>query len=680
MNPTNTKTDIADNFHGTTVLDPYRWLEDPESPKTKQWADRQNSVTRKYFDALPARSVFKDRLTEKRNHPVCGLPEKEGDHYYFHMNSGLQNQPVFCRMKHLGDPVPEVVIDPNSLNPDGTTAITATSFSHDGKLLAYALSENGSDWCTLKIRNLETGKDLPDEIRWCKFTDITWTGDDKGFYYSRYPQPGTVAPEDEGNYNKLYLHQLGKNQQDDELIHERPGDKELSFGTTLTDDRRWLILATWKGTENKSRLYFRPADDNGEFKPLAAEGDAYYSYIGNKDNLFYLYTNSEAPNGRIIAVDLNSPDRSNWLDILPEREEVLYYPKLADDRLAVAYLKDAWHHLEIHKLDGKQEAGPSLPEMITVQGLSFDKKSRKLFISYTSFLTPLTVVRWSLDERKMDSVFTAEGGLDPGRYETVQVFYPSKDGTKVPMFLTRRKGVAAEGTNPVLLYGYGGFNISMTPSYSASNALFIEDGGIYAVANLRGGGEFGEAWHQAGTFGNKQRVFDDFISAGEWLVDNNWTQPEKLAIMGGSNGGLLVSACLNQRPDLFGAVICQVPVTDMLRYQLFTVGRFWTSEFGSVDDGEEAFKTLFAYSPLHNVREREHPATLITTADTDDRVVPAHAMKYAATLQDAQRGDKPVLLRIEKDAGHGLGKPTSKLIEEHADIYSFLYEQLGVMN
>ncbi|MET3574954.1 prolyl oligopeptidase family protein [Bhargavaea ullalensis] len=680
MNPSATKTDIADNFYGTTVRDPYRWLEDPESPETKQWADRQNSATRKYFDALSARSVFKERLTEKRNHPLRGLPEKEGGYYYFHMNSGLQNQPVFCRVEQLDDSEPEIVIDPNDLNPDGTTAITATSFSHDGKLLAYALSENGSDWCTIKIRDLETGKDLPDEIRWCKFTDITWTGDDSGFYYSRYPQPGTVAPEDEGNYNKLYLHLLGQHQQDDELIHERPDDKELSFGTTLTDDRRWLILASWKGTENKSRLYYRPADGNGEFKPLAAEGDAYYSYIGNKDRLFYLYTNSEAPNGKIIAVDLDSPDRSNWQDILPEREEVLYYPKLADDRLAVAYMKDARHHLEIHTLEGKQDAVPPLPEMITIQGLSFDKKSRDLFISYTSFLTPLTVVRWKLDEQKTDRVFIAEGGLNPDGYETVQVFYPSKDGTKVPMFLTRKKVVAADGTNPVLLYGYGGFNISMTPSYSPANALFIEDGGIYAVANLRGGGEYGEAWHQAGTFGSKQRVFEDFISAGEWLVENNWTQPEKLAIMGGSNGGLLVSACLNQRPDLYGAVICQVPVTDMLRYQLFTVGRFWTSEFGSVDDGEEAFKTLYAYSPLHNVREREHPATLITTADTDDRVVPAHAMKYAATLQEAQRGDKPVLLRIEKDAGHGLGKPTSKLIEEHTDIYSFLYEQLGILN
>lgn len=680
MNLLTPKQTVTENYHGTLVEDPYRWLEDMNASSTQEWISQQSAKTRQYLDAISERKGIKEKLKEEWNYEKHFAPQKNGEFYYFHKNGGLQNQPVYYRVKNLSDSSPEVVIDPNALNPRGTTAITNVTFNKDGNLMVYALSENGSDWQEIKIKDVETGRDYPETINWCKFSTIAWLEDSSGFYYSRYPEPGTVSAEDESNYNRLYLHMLNTSQSEDILIHERPDDKELSFSATLSDDYRYLILQSWKGTENKSRLHYRPSDSDEEFTPLAPHGDAYYSFLGNKENLYYVYTNKNAPNGKIIAIDIQQPEEENWVDIVPEQQEVMYFTKMMDDYFVLSFMQHARHHITLFKLEGAFVKTIELPDMITITDVSINKKQKEIFIGYTSYLNPTTIVRYDIASDCLETVFASEKGLDHTLFETKQVFYTSTDGTQVPMFITHKKDLELSRKNPVLLYGYGGFNISMTPSFSASNAMFIKEGGVYAVANIRGGGEYGEAWHQAGTFERKQQVFDDFIAAAEWLVNNNYTSPSQLAIMGGSNGGLLVATCMNQRPDLFGAVICQVPVTDMLRYQKFTVGRFWTSEFGNAEENEEDFKNIYAYSPLHNVSPGgSYPATLVTTADTDDRVVPLHAMKYAATLQEAQGSDAPILLRIEKDAGHGLGKPIVKIIEEHTDIYTFLFKNLKII-
>lgn len=671
---------VTDNYHGTIVEDPFRWLEDDKSLETKRWDEQQTINTQNYFQSIPERKEINKKLSQHWNYEKYFVPQKEGDYYYYQKNDGLQNQPVFYRAKTVTDPSPEVVIDPNKLNPSGTTALTTISFNKDGSLLAYALSENGSDWQKIKIRNMDTHAEFPETITRCKFSSLAWVEDGTGFYYSRYPDFGSVDPVDESNYNRLYYHVVGTPQTEDKLIYETPDDKELAFGAMVSDDYNYLLLQSWKGTANKSQLYYRPIESKDEFIPLAAAGDAYYTFIGNKGTIFYIYTNKDAANGKIVAIDINQPEEEYWQEIIPEQEGVMSFTKLIDDQLAITYLQDVKEHIQLYTLSGEVIGKLDLPEVITVTNISTNKEQMEMFISYTSFLSPTTVSRYDFNTNSLDTVFSPDGALDSSIYETKQVFYPSTDGTKIPMFITHKKDLQYTGDHPVLLYGYGGFNISMTPSFSASNAMFIEDGGIYAVANIRGGGEYGEDWHQAGTFERKQQVFDDFIAAAEWLIGNDYTNSSRLAIMGGSNGGLLVSACMNQRPDLFSAIICQVPVTDMLRYQHFTVGRFWTSEFGNAETNAEHFKSIYAYSPLHNIKNNEkYPATLITTGDTDDRVVPLHSKKYAATLQEAQASEAPILLRIEKDAGHGLGKPTVKLIEEHTDIYTFLYKGLGML-
>lgn len=670
------KTIVVDNYHGTKVKDPFRWLEDANSSDTKKWTEQQQEKTQTYINAIPQREALKERLTNRWNYEKYFIPQKKGNYYYYHKNNGLQNQPVFYRSKSLSDSLQEIVINPNKLNPEGTTALTNITFNKDGNLMAYAISENGSDWQEFKIRNMDTGIDYPEKISWCKFSTIAWLENGSGFYYSRFPEPGSVAPEDESNYNRLYFHTLNTPQSEDKLVHERTDDKELAFNATLSDDYRFLILESWKGTENVSRLYYRPIDSEIEFIPLANEEDAYYSFLGNVNNVFYVYTNKNAPNGKIIAIDVENPEKEQWKEIIPEHQDVMYITKMIGDYFAISYMRHARHHLNLFSLEGALIKTIELPNMITITDISTNKKQQEIFISYSSYLSPTTIVRYDIKTGDLDTIFASQKGLDSSLFETTQVFYPSTDGTKIPMFITHKKGIELSGNHPVLLHGYGGFNISLTPTYSASNATFIEDGGIFAVANIRGGGEYGEAWHQAGTFNMKQQVFDDFIAAGEWLIQHGYTNPSKLAIIGGSNGGLLVSACMNQRPELFAAIICQVPVIDMLRYQHFTVGRFWTSEFGNAEKNAEHFKAIYAYSPLHNITKQRYPATLVTTADSDDRVVPLHSYKYVATLQEAQEGEAPILLRIEKDAGHGLGKPIVKIIEEHTDMYTFLYNCL----
>ncbi|WP_432357820.1 prolyl oligopeptidase family serine peptidase [Sporosarcina sp. UB5] len=673
------KDDVIENFHGTDIQDPYRWLENPEDAEVQQWVDNQNKLTQDFLSTFPDREKVKSKLTEMWNYPKYTVPRKEGDYYYFHKNDGLQNQAVFYRTKDLQSDELEVVLDPNTMNEEGTAAITNLSFTSDGKKLAYGISFNGSDWQDIKIRNLETGKDEVDLIRFCKFSSIAWNKEGTGFYYNRFPDPSTVSAEEQSYYNKVYWHEVGTSQDEDMLVYEDVHNKEFSFNPIMSDDYRYLILNVWKGTENKSRIYFKDLVEDGEFVHLFGKGDGEYSFIGNEGRTFYFVTNVDAPREKIIAVDLDNPSKENWMDIIPEKEDVLAFGKMINHQLVVGYLHNAHYELKIFSLDGESERDVQLPGYISLTGLTGKKDEEWMFIGYTSYLAPSSIASYDFAQGGLTEVFQDENKFDTERFETSQIFYESKDGTKIPMFLTYKKGLVKNNENPVLLYGYGGFNVSLTPSFSPAVRMWIEQGGVYAVANLRGGGEFGEEWYKAGKLERKQNVFDDFAAAGEWLISEGYTKKEKLAIMGGSNGGLLVGASITQRPDLFGAAICQVPVIDMLRYHKFTVGRYWVTDYGNAETNADDFAFMINYSPLHNVKEDvDYPPTLITTADTDDRVVPAHAMKFAATLQAAYSGKHPILLRVEKNAGHGLGKPTVKIIEEQTDVFSFLFKTLGV--
>ncbi|MCM3711246.1 prolyl oligopeptidase family serine peptidase [Sporosarcina luteola] len=673
------KEDVVENFHGTDIRDPYRWLENPEDPEVQQWVDEQNKRTQDFLATFPDREKVKNKLTETWNYVKYTVPQKEGDYFYLHKNDGLQNQSVFYRTKDLNSKDLEVVLDPNTMNDEGTAAITNLSFSKDGKRLAYGISLNGSDWQEIKIKNLETGKDESDLIRFCKFSSIAWNEEGTGFFYNRFPDPATVSAEEQSYYNKVYWHEAGTGQDDDVLIYEDPDNKEFSFNPMLSDDYRYLILNVWKGTENKSRIYYKDLEKDEEFVYLFDKGDGEYSFIGNEGRTFYFLTNVDAPYEKIISVDLDNPSKENWIDVIPETTDVLSFGKIINGRIVVGYLHNAHYELKVFDLEGKRGVDVKLPGFISLTGLAGKKEEPWMFIGYTSYLSPNAIASYSFEDGELTSIFQEENKFKSEGFETTQVFYPSKDGTMIPMFLTHKKGLVLNGENPVVLYGYGGFNVSLTPSFSPALRMCIEEGGVYAVANLRGGGEFGEEWYKSGTLERKQNVFDDFISAAEWLISKGYTKKEKLAIMGGSNGGLLVGASITQRPDLFGAAICQVPVIDMLRYHKFTVGRYWVTDYGNAELNAEDFATMIKYSPLHNVKEGvEYPPTLITTADTDDRVVPAHAMKFAATLQAAYSGENPILLRVEKNAGHGLGKPTVKIIEEQTDVYSFLFKTLGV--
>ncbi|MBE1554171.1 prolyl oligopeptidase family serine peptidase [Sporosarcina limicola] len=670
---------VIENFHGTEVQDPYRWLENPGANEVKDWVDEQNETTQKFLAMYSERAEVKERLTKSWNYPKYSVPQKEGAYYYFYKNDGLQNQAVFYRNKELNTSELEVVINPNTLNEEGTAAITNLTFTKDGDRLAYGISLNGSDWQEIKIRDLKTGQDETDVVKWCKFSSIAWNEEGTGFYYNRFPEPGTVDPEDESNFNKVYWHTVGTVQEEDVLVYEDAGDKELSFSPSLSDDYRYLILTVWKGTENKSRIYYKDIKNDGEFVYLLAADDGEYSFIGNEGTLFYFTTSHDAPKRKVIAVTLENPEQEQWIDVIPEQEDVLSFVKIINNQFVICYLHNAHYKLAIYGLDGIYQREIPLPDYISIVGVTGKKSATTMFIEYTSYLVPTTIAGYDFEKAELTPVFKGSELVGTENFETTQVFYPSKDGTRIPMFLTHKKGLELNGENPVLLYGYGGFNVSLTPAFSPSQRLWIEAGGVYVVANLRGGGEFGEEWYKAGTLESKQNVFDDFIAAAEWLIEQNYTNSKKLAIMGGSNGGLLVAACITQRPELYGAALCLVPVTDMLRYHKFTVGRYWVTDFGNAETNPEDFKFMYAYSPLHNVKAGvEYPPTLVTTADTDDRVVPLHAMKFAATLQAAQQGDNPILLRVEKNAGHGLGKPTVKIIDEQTDMYSFLFKTLEV--
>jgi prolyl oligopeptidase len=673
------RTNFVETLHGVEVADPYRWLEDDNAAETKAWVEAENKVTFAYLASIPERDRIRKRLEELWNFERFGLPSKHGSRYFISRNSGLQNQAVLYTMDSL-TAEQKVLLDPNTLSADGTVALSGMSVSKDGTLLAYGVSRSGSDWQEWLVRDVETGKDLPDKIEWVKFSGASWLKDGSGFFYSRYDAPTEETKLSKANYfHKLCFHKLGTKQSEDRLVYERPDEKEWNFGGDVTDDGRYLIITASQGTDPKNRVFYAElANPAWTVKPLLTDFDADYSFLDNEGPVFWFRTDLKAPRNRVIAIDTTQPERANWRELIPQTADKLEGVSTVGGRFTLNYLQDAHSVVQTAGFDGKPLGEIKLPGIGSAGGFGGERTDTETFYSYSGYTTPATSYRIDLKTgettvfRKPSLPFKSE------EYETRQVFFTSKDGTRIPMFITARKGLKFDGSNPSLLYGYGGFNISLTPGFSTSVAGWLELGGVYAVVNLRGGGEYGEEWHAAGTKHTKQNVFDDCIAAAEYLVKEKITSSKKLALMGGSNGGLLVGAVLNQRPDLFAAGLPAVGVMDMLRFHKFTIGWAWTSDYGTPDDAED-FKALYAISPYHNLKPgTKYPAIMVTTGDHDDRVVPAHSFKYAARLQTVQAGDAPVLIRIETKAGHGAGKPTSKLIEEAADKWAFLYENLGM--
>lgn len=675
--PSHPDPTVVDIYHGQPVPDPYRWLEDLDSERTRAWIEAQNQLTFDYLQRIPARQRLLERLTQLWNYEKYSQPFKEGGRYFYFKNDGLQNQSVLYTQESL-EAEARVLLDPNTLSEDGTVALSGIAISRDGRYLAYGLSRSGSDWQEWKVRDIETGEDLPDHLRWIKFSGASWTPDGQGFFYSRYDEPPPGREYESANYfQKLYYHRLGTPQSEDLLIYHRPDQKEWGFAGGVTEDGNYLIISVWRGTDPKNLLFYKDLrDPNSPVVELIREFEAEYSFVGNDGSRFWLLTDLDAPRRRLVAIDLDNPGQVQ--EVIPEAEETLQGVSLINNQFVAFYLKDAHTQIKTFALDGTYLGEIPLPGLGSASGFGGKRYDTETFYTFTSFTTPPTIYRYDFTTGRSTLFRQPQVDFDPQAYEVQQVFYPSKDGTRIPMFLVHRRGLARTGDHPTLLYGYGGFGISLTPSFSVGLVAWLEMGGVYAQPNLRGGGEYGEAWHQAGTKLNKQKVFDDFIAAAEWLIAHGYTNPSKLAISGGSNGGLLVGACLTQRPDLFAAALPAVGVFDMLRFHKFTIGWAWISEYGSPEDPEE-FKALYAYSPLHNLKPgTAYPATLITTADHDDRVVPAHSFKFAAALQAAQGGSQPILIRIDTKAGHGAGKPTTKLIEETADRWAFLVEVLGI--
>jgi prolyl oligopeptidase len=668
----------TDDYHGTKVADPYRWLENPDAPDTKAWIEAQNKVTFDYLEQIPQRAEIRERLRKLWNFERYGLPHKKGKRYFYQKNDGLQNQSVLYLASSL-EATPKVLLDPNKLSTDGTVALSGTAISDDGKWLAYGISGAGSDWQTWKVRNIGTGQDQADEIKWVKFSGASWTPDSRGFYYSRYDEPKGVNEYSAVNrFQKLYYHQLGTTQADDKLVYQRTDQPEWGISGGVTDDGRFLIISISQGTDTRNRVFYQDLKDKkATVVELLNDFDADYSFVDNDGPVFWFRTDLNAPRGRLIAIDIRKPARANWKEIIPQTDDTLRGVSVVNNQFILQYLKDARSAVRIHVLNGKFVRDVELPGIGSAGGFGGKRKDKETFYSFTGFTTPPTVYRLDLAKNQTTVFRSPKVDFNPADYETKQVFYQSKDGTRIPMFITHKKGLVLDGNNPTYLYAYGGFNISLTPAFSVGNLVWMERGGVYAVPTLRGGGEYGEAWHQAGMKGKKQNVFDDFIAAAEWLITNRYTRSERLAIGGGSNGGLLVGACMTQRPELYGAALPAVGVMDMLRFHKFTIGWAWTSEYGCADKAEE-FPWLYAYSPLHRLKPgTKYPATMITTADHDDRVVPAHSFKFAARLQECQAGDAPTLIRIETRAGHGAGKPTTKLIEEAADKWGFLMKTLS---
>jgi prolyl oligopeptidase len=685
--PQTRRGDVVETSHGVAIADPYRWLEELDSPETRSWVEAQNALTFGYLGGIPEREALRKRLTAVWNYERWGLPWHEGKTWFVTKNDGLQNQAVlYTSNAPKGELRP--LLDPNALSPDGTVALSGLAASPDGKLLAYGLSSAGSDWQEWHVRDVATGKDLVDHLRWVKFSGASWSHDGKGFYYARYDEPKAGADGFTGTnyFQKLYYHRIGTPQSADPLVYERPDQKEWGFGGDVTEDGRWLLIPVRQGTSPKNALFYQDLRQVATGKPgkprrtveLLRNFDARYEFLGNDGSVFYLRTDLGAPRGRVIAIDVRKPDPSAWREIVPHAEDTLESASIVGDRLFLEYLHHAHSRVEVRDLQGKLERELELPGIGSVSGLGGKRRDRETYYAFTSYTNPGSVLRYDLETGTSEVHRAPALAFSPDDFVTDQVFYASKDGTKIPMFLSRRKDTAKNPETPVYLYGYGGFNASMTPGFSPADLVWMELGGVLAVANLRGGGEYGEEWHQAGTKLAKQNVFDDFIAAGEWLVREGWTRRERLAVGGRSNGGLLVGAAITQRPDLFAAALPGVGVMDMLRFHKFTIGWAWQSDYGSPDDPKE-FAALRAYSPLHNVKdETAYPATLVYTADHDDRVVPGHSYKFVSALQHAHTGPNPVMIRIDVKAGHGAGKPTAKRIEEWADLWGFLVKNLGI--
>ena len=669
----------VDDYHGVKVADPYRPLEDPDSAASRQWIEAENKLTFGYLDTIPSRPKIHARLTELFNYERYSVPTEHGGRYFYVHNTGLQNQAVFYWLSAL-DAEPRLLLDPNTLSADGTVAVSGVSYSEDGQLMAYALSTSGSDWVEWHVREVSTGKDLPDVVKWSKFSGAAFTKDARGFFYSRYDEPKAgSALRDTNYYQKLYFHKLGTPQSADELIYKRDDQKEWGFGGAVTDDGHYLILYVSVGTDPRNRVYYKDLTKPASpVVPLMDKMDAAYNFVDNDGPVFWFVTNQGATLSRLVEVELRQPEPEHWKTIVPESADKLEFASMVDHKFIASYLKDAHTEVKVFDRSGKFLRTVELPGIGTAGGFGGRREQRYTFYSYTSYATPATIYRYDVATGKSTVFRQPKVKFHPEDYETRQVFYSSKDGTRVPMFITSKKGLKLDGTNPTLLYGYGGFDVPLTPGFSVGSLVWMEMGGVYAVANLRGGGEYGEPWHLAGTKLRKQNVFDDFIAAGEWLIANHYTVSSKLAIQGGSNGGLLVGACMAQRPELYGAALPAVGVMDMLRFHKFTIGWAWTSDYGSSDNAEE-FAAIYKYSPLHNIKAGvQYPATLIMTADHDDRVVPAHSFKFAATLQADQAGPAPVLIRIQTKAGHGAGKPISKTIDEITDAWGFLVKSLGM--
>ncbi len=673
------KVDQVDDYHGIKVSDPYRWMEDTMSADTQAWIEAQNTLTQSYLDSIPEREKIKERLTEIWNYERISAPSKVTDGFYIYSrNDGLQNQSVLYRASSIDDPG-KVFFDPNKLSDDGTAALSGSSFTDDGKLWAYGVARSGSDRTEWRIMNTETGEHLSDMLPPNRQGGVSWLNDNSGFFYQRFPAPEAGAELRAANkYPKIYFHKLGTPLSEDKLIYERPDDGELFVGGRVTEDGKWFLISVSKGTQRMNEIHVKDLS-KADMPTIAVVNDRSNSwgYVGNDGAVFYFRTDKDAERGKLVSINILARDRA-FKDVIPQAAETLNGVQMINNQFVANYLKDAYTQIKIYDKNGKHVRDVELPGIGSAGGFGGKQDATETFYSFSSYNAPPTIYHYDMKTGKSRLFRQAKVKFDPSQFEVKQVFFNSKDGTRVPMFITHKKGIKLDGTNPTILYGYGGFNISQTPGFSASRIVWMEMGGVYAVANIRGGAEYGKEWWANGARLKKQNVFDDFIAAGEFLVNNKYTSPSKLAIQGGSNGGLLVGAVLNQRPDLFGAALPAVGVMDMVRFTKFTVGAAWKSDYGDPEDAAE-FKALYAYSPLHNVKPgTKYPATMVTTADTDDRVFPAHSFKYAAALQEAQGGDAPILIRVETKAGHGAGKPISKSIQEQADIYGFLVKSLGM--
>lgn len=677
--PDTVQSDHTDTYHGTVVADPYRWLEDDvrESDDVRQWVERQNELTFAYLDTIEERAPIRARLETLWNFERYGLPRKEAGRYFYSYNDGLQNQYVIYTQASLAAEA-QLLIDPNTWSDDGTVALASYFPSPDGRYFAYLVQDGGSDWRTARVMDLESGKVLDDNLEWLKFTALAWASDGSGFYYSRYPATDSEVKFQSLNKNQaVYFHSIGDVQQDDRLVYTRPEHPDWGYSAEVTDDGRYLVVRVWLGTDDRYQIIYQDLLSKGTEPVMLIEGFDYdYTLAGSLGSELFFRTNNGAPRGKLIAIDVENPEE--WREVIAQDRDVLSEVSLVGGRFIGEYMQDAFSLVRIHAIDGTQQGSVDLPGIGSASGFSGRADDPETFFSYESYDTPPTINRLDVVSGKVEVFRQSSMDFDSDDYVVEQVFYESKDGTRIPMFISHRKDVVPDGQRPTMLYGYGGFNISLTPTFSITRLAWMEMGGIYAVANLRGGGEYGEEWHQAGTRLNKQNVFDDFIAAAEFLISEDYTSPGKLAIFGGSNGGLLVGAVTNQRPDLFAAAVPAVGVMDMLRFHEFTAGRFWVDDYGSAEDPEE-FKALLAYSPYHNIKAgTKYPAVLITTADTDDRVVPGHSFKYAAAIQAAHAGAAPVLIRVETRAGHGAGVPTDKVISDYADRWAFLLRNLGM--